>query len=104
MLQFWLSAARGLRFLLPEIRKCSAKLRQVNQISVCCEGMVNWVELKTLRDEIDGFEARGLLTYDEFQSRFELARGYCKDTPRVLEALIRRAPTEWLDKHLFVPG
>jgi hypothetical protein len=66
--------------------------------------MVNWVGLKTLRDEIDGLEAHGLLTYDKFQSRFELAQGYCKDTPRVLEALIRRAPTEWLDKHLFVQG
>ena len=66
--------------------------------------MVNWVELKILRDEIDGLEARGLLTYDEFQSRFELAQGYCKDAPRMLEALIRRAPTEWLAKHLFVEG
>jgi hypothetical protein len=65
--------------------------------------MVNWSELNKLRDEIDGLEAHGLLTYAEFQRLFELAEGYCKDAPRVLEAFIRRAPTEWLAKHLFVP-
>jgi hypothetical protein len=65
--------------------------------------MVNWSELNKLRDEIDLLEARGLLTYTEFQRRFELAQGYCKDSPRVLEAFIRRALTEWVAKHLSIP-
>jgi hypothetical protein len=65
--------------------------------------MVNWSELNKLRDEIDGLEARGSLTYAEFQHRFELAEGYCKDSPRMLEAFIRRAPTEWVAKHLAEP-
>jgi hypothetical protein len=65
--------------------------------------MVNWSELNKLRDEIDTLQASGSLTYAEFQRRFELAQGYCKDSPRVLESFIRRAPTEWVAKHLSEP-
>lgn len=65
--------------------------------------MVNWSELNKLRDEIDTLQASDSLTYAEFQHRFELAQGYCKDSPRVLEAFIRRAPTEWVAKHLSEP-
>ena len=65
--------------------------------------MVNWTELNKLRDEIDTLQADDLLTYDEFQRRFELAQGYCKDGPRALEAFVRRAPTQWIVKHLAEP-
>ena len=65
--------------------------------------MVNWAELNTLRDEIDTLQRSGLLSYEEFQRCFELAQGYCKDEPRVLEAFIGRAPQQWVAKHLAEP-
>jgi hypothetical protein len=65
--------------------------------------MVNWSELNKLRDEIDMLQTSDSLTYAEFQCRFELTQGYCKNAPRVLEAFIRRAPTEWVAKHLSEP-
>jgi hypothetical protein len=65
--------------------------------------MPNWTELKRLQDELNALKNRGSLTYDSFSRILEQATAASLDAPRVLEAFIRHAPTEWLEKHLFAP-
>ena len=62
--------------------------------------MPNWNELRRLSNEIDSLSTGHALTYEAFAQRLEEARSFCRDAPAVIESIMRRAPTEWIARHL----